>query len=162
MFLTTALSSRLTADLPDRVSLKPTLSPPTDYSTKSKCKLKQNKIRKPSATSQWHQSSFFIETAARRHWCFPEPEGLRRVGLVSSVRFSSTGGDNQRQTWTGQRLCRTPPVRGDAGKQGRIGGVEDKKGGLRSLVSLFNFEKKKKTRLSADYQGSRDTAFKSA
>lgn len=42
---------------------------------------------------------------------------LRRVGPVSSVRSSSTEQGDQRQTWTCQRLCRTPLVRGDAGRR---------------------------------------------
>lgn len=42
---------------------------------------------------------------------------LRRVWPVSSARFSSTEQDDQRQTWTCQRLCRTPLVRGDAGRR---------------------------------------------
>lgn len=42
---------------------------------------------------------------------------LRRVWPVSLIHFSSTGQDNQRKTWTSQRLCRTLLVTGDAGKR---------------------------------------------
>lgn len=42
---------------------------------------------------------------------------LRRVWPVSLIHFSSTGQDDQRKTWTFQRLCRTLLVTGDAVKR---------------------------------------------
>lgn len=90
---------------------------------KSKSTLAKSTPR--SGGQQFCSCSLNLGSDLRSFWwpLFIELDGsgdfifLRRVWPVSSARFSSTEQDDQRQTWTCQRLCRTPLVRGDAGRR---------------------------------------------